>query len=265
MPAHHQAFVTFLIALCRVRGIPTVFTITKRKTHARGFRQVTAIVTQTRAAFEHMRALLPDHNVHLIVPGSAESLEPDQRDRGKSVLFVGVPWNSRDLERRGVFLFFDVVRATLKRDPGVRFTLLNRALSQSKLIDRCAAELPKENLEVHHGSSNRMSDWYAKHAAFLVLHKDDACPDPPLSAIEACCCGCAIITTRFNGLAQDLSEARAGVEVEPTASSVTDGILKVLSAPAAFQANAFALGRERFGKDAFCGAYARIYAAMQGG
>lgn len=265
MPAHHQAFVGFLIWLCWIRRIPTVFTVVKRKTHALGFRQVTAIVTQTRSAFAHMRALLPDNKVHLVVPGSAETLEPVERDRGKSVLFVGIPWNSRDLERRGVFLFFDVVRETLRRDPDVRFTLLNRALSQTELINRHASELPKENLEVHHGSSNRMSDWYGKHTAFLILHKDDACPDPPLSAIEACCCGCAIVTTRFNGLSKDFSEGRAGVEVEPSAASVTEGILKVLSAPLGFRANAFALGRERYAEAAFCRAYAEIYAAVEGG
>jgi len=263
MPANYQAFVALLTWLCHVRRIPTIFTVTKRKTHALGFGTVSAVVAQTRPAYDELRGMLPPERVHLVVPGSAETVAPDARARGKTVLFVGVPWSSSDLERRGVFLFFDVVRETLKRDPEVRFTLLNRALSQASLLERLTAELPPGSVELQHGSSDRMSVWYGKHSAFLVLHGDGACPDPPLSAIEACCCGCAIVTTPFNGLARDLVVAGAGVEVAPSPQALAEGILTVLGDEARFRANAFELGRTQYDERAFSAAYQRLYERLQ--
>lgn len=264
MPAHHQAFVALLLWLCWMRRVPTILTIMKRKTRTYGLGRASILVMQTRAAFEQMRAALPNGDVRLVVPGSAETTPNDGHDRGKTVLFVGVPWNDRDLERRGVLLFFDVVRETLRRDPEVHFTLLNRAQRQEALLNRLAAEFPRQSLSVHHGSFSPIADWYAKSSVFLVLHLDSACPDPPLSAIEACCCGCAVVTTRFNGLSQDFVEAGAGIETDTTATAVTDGILRVLAAPASFRENALSLGRAQYSEAAFCRAYAEIYAALQG-
>jgi glycosyltransferase involved in cell wall biosynthesis len=263
MPARYQAYVALLTWLCHVRGIPTVFTVTKRKSRALGFNTVSAVVAQTRTVYQDLSAVLPAERVHLVVPGSAESVPPSPVSRGKTVLFVGVPWSSADLERRGVFLFFDVVRETLRRDPDVRFTLLNRALPQRQLLERLRADLPPQSLEIHHGSSDRMSEWYGKHAVFLVLHRDESCPDPPLSAVEACCCGCAVVTTPFNGIAQDLVSAGAGVQTEPTAPALADGIIAALGDEARLRANAFELGRTRYDESAFFRAYQRLYQRLQ--
>jgi len=263
MPAHHQAYVALLTWLCHMRRIPTVFTVTKRKSRALGFNTVSAVVAQTRAVYDDLRPLLPTERVHLIVPGSAESVPASTLPRGKTVLFVGVPWSTADLERRGVFLFFDVVRETLRRDPEVRFTLLNRALPQRELLERLRADLPPDSLEIHHGSSDRMSEWYGKHSVFLVLHRDELCPDPPLSAVEACCCGCAVVTTPFNGIARDLVSAGAGVEVQPTPQAVADGIISALRDEARLRSNAFELGRTRYDESAFFRAYQRLYQQLQ--
>jgi glycosyltransferase involved in cell wall biosynthesis len=263
MPARHQRFVAWLTWLCRLRGVPTVFTVAQRKSTATGFRDVTVVVAQTPSMYERMRTLLPDQVVRYVVPGSAETVPADRGTRGKTVLFVGVPWSDRDLEKRGVFLFFDVVRETLRRDPQVRFTLLNRALPQAERLERLAAEFPRENLEIHHGSSDRMSEWYGKHSVFLVLHRDDTCPDPPLSAVEACCCGCAIVTTRFNGIAEELTAEGAGIEVETSPQSIAAGILTALADEDRFRMKAFTLGRTRYDERAFWRAYERIYAEAQ--
>jgi glycosyltransferase involved in cell wall biosynthesis len=264
MPAHYQRFVALLTWLCHVRGVPTIFTVTKRTARALAFANVSIVVAQTRAAHEELTRLLPGREVRLVVPGSAETVEPEPAPRGKKVLFVGVPWSDRDLQRRGVFMFFEVVRRTLELDPDVRFTLLNRAQSQVALLDRLAAELPPGALDVRHGSSDRMSEWYGKHSAFLVLHLDGACPDPPLSAVEASCCGCAVVTTRFNGLAPELTEAGAGVEVAATPEAIARGIVEVLRDEARFRAGAFELGRTRFGEQAFFRAYQELYARAEG-
>ena len=263
MPARYQAYVALLTWLCHVRKIPTIFTVTKRKSTALGFGTVSAVVAQTRTVYEDLRALLPPERVHFVIPGSAESVTASPRSRGKTVLFVGVPWSSADLERRGVFLFFDVVRETLRRDPEVRFTLLNRALPQRELLERLRAELPPQSLEIHHGSSDRMSEWYLEHSVFLVLHRDASCPDPPLSAVEACCCGCAVVTTPFNGIAGDLVSAGAGLEVEPTAQALADGIIAALGDEARLRANAFELGRTQYDEHAFFRAYQRLYERLQ--
>ncbi|MEO8177338.1 MAG: glycosyltransferase [Deltaproteobacteria bacterium] len=263
MPARHQRFVAWLTWLCRLRGAPTIFTVAQRTSSALGFHNVNVVVLQTRSAYERMRELLPGKAVRLIVPGSAETLAPDGRKRGKTVLFVGVPWSDADLEKRGVFSFFDVVRETLRRDSEVRFTLLNRALPQAARLDELAAEFPRANLTIHHGSFDRMSDWYGKHSVFLVLHRDDACPDPPLSAVEACCCGCAIVSTQFNGLAAELSEATAGVEVDTTAEAIADGIFLVLADEERFRGNALTLGKARYDEQAFWREYEKVYAEAQ--
>jgi glycosyltransferase involved in cell wall biosynthesis len=264
MPARHTTYVTFLIRLCEWRGVRTVFTLLKnQEPQIRCAGNATALIAQTEQALGKVRSILPTHPfVELIHCGTAEQASPGVERESQTALFIGVPWRRGDFKRRGIELFFDTVARSAQTGDSIDFLLQNRALPHAEEFDRRAARLSADKLRVQHGSVTSIADAFSAAAVFLCLHTDDQCPDPPLSVIEACACGCPVVSTRFNSLAEDIESAGAGEIVEPTAEGILAGIRRILANPEPYRAAALKLGREKFSEQVFALAYERIYARL---
>jgi glycosyltransferase involved in cell wall biosynthesis len=264
MPAKHNRYMSLLLIFCKMRRIPTIFTLLKsNEDQISCARHADIIVAQTKYAMEKAKKLLPMHrNIYLISCGTPEVRKFQVDKREKDVLFVGIPWKRNDLERRGVQLLFNTIEYIQEIDDDVHFTILNRALNNSSIIDNMASSISSERVDIIHGSVPDISTYYSKSSVFLCLHLDFLCPDPPLSVIEACACGCPIITTRFNSLSEDIQKAGAGVIVETNPQSVAKAINEVFSKEDLYSQNALLLAKEHFDEKVFFDSYNKLYGLL---
>jgi glycosyltransferase involved in cell wall biosynthesis len=264
MPARHYNYIALIFRLCKFFNIPTIYTLLKNNDEQIFCgRMADVVVAQTRAAYERCTILLEGYSQSdLIYAGSAESIDSSVTRKKKEILFVGVPWKKSDLKRRGVLLFFEVIKQVLLKDTEVHFTLLNRALTNAPLLDDLAQDIPKENLSIIHETVFSINRYFSLSSVFLILHLDELCPDPPLSAIEAIACGCPVITTKYNSLAEEIASSMAGIRVESDSDSIAQGILQVLAKVETYSKNALKLGSEYFDEMQFCKSYYKIYKGL---
>ena len=264
MPARHYHYLTFLFRVCRLFNIQTIYTLLKNNDEQIYCgRLADAVIAQTRTTLERCMELLKGYTQsHLIYTGSSETHDSSVTRKKKEVLFIGVPWKSDDLKRRGVLLFFEVIKKVLSKDKEVHFTLLNRALPNAPLLDLLSQDVPGENLTIMHESVSNINRYYSVSSAFLILHLDELCPDPPLSAIEAIACGCPVITTQYNSLAADIDSSLAGKLVDSDSDSIAEGIIEVLKKGKIYRRNALKLGSEYFDEKKFCKSYYNIYKGL---
>ncbi|MCX2981301.1 glycosyltransferase family 1 protein [Halieaceae bacterium IMCC14734] len=263
MPAKHTKYVKALIFLCRLMGHTTVFTLLKSSDD-----QIVCssnsdrIVTQSQWSTTRARTLLERKDrIREIVPGSVEFENHLIERRPRTVLFVGVPWKRSDFEKRGVYFFFELVKETFEVDKSIEFILVNRSITNRDYIEELAGNT-KGNLTIEHKSVEKMGDLFSSVSIFLCLHQNMECPDPPLSVIEAISCGCPIISTKFNSVADDIETSNCGDIVAVDASSFAESITRISDNSGPYLDNARRLGSSSYQIARFKEKYNTLYSEL---
>lgn len=261
MPTKYPYYIYMLLFFCKVFRIPTIYTLLKNNINQiLCSRHAKVIVTQTGLTFQNAKTLLPNHdNIHLIHCGTSKFKKSEVNRKRDEILFIGIPWKQEDFSRRGVYLLFDTIDHMDKIGSQIHFTVLNRALSNSSIIDEMASRFTKSRITVKHGSVSDIENYYSSNSLFLCLHLDDLCPDPPLSVIEACSCGCPIVTTKHNTISDIILREQAGVVVDENPISIAEGIETVCKRMSTYSENALRTAQTYFSEKHFCHSYFKLY------
>jgi len=178
------------------------------------------------------------------------------------ILFASWPEDPRELEGRGVLALVALAR----RCPDVEVVLLRRQWGTfaETTAALAALNLPS-NVRIEDLGSRTMSDMYAGVHACAALFAPGYGKSSPNSLIESLACGRPVLVTANCGIAESVTDAAAGLCVEPDVDDLAAavGVLRQRWPEASVRART--LAEQAFSEEAFVAGYEAVYEVVRNG
>jgi glycosyltransferase involved in cell wall biosynthesis len=205
---------------------------------------------------------ISDERIQWILPPvDIERFAPTNPPDGRfTVLFASSPEEPSWLEARGVPLILDA--ASLR--PQMHFRLLWRPWGRSlATVQQWICDRGLRNVELAVGRVTDMATEYARSHVTIAPFADYARSKPaPNSIMESLACGRPVLVTETVGLADMVTEARAGLVSPASGEAIAEHLDGFEREWWSFARNSRALAERSFGIERFITAYEILYAKV---
>lgn len=174
-----------------------------------------------------------------------------------TALFASSPNRADQLQARGVYAILD---AAAER-PQIRFHLVWRPWGDSlEAVKKQITKRQLTNVELHCGRFLNMSHRYQQaHVTLAPFVHIETCKPTPNSLLESLACGRPVILSPQVGIADLVSEHRAGVVCTPLGERIIDALDEAYNSWTTMSKNARHLAETTFGCDTFLDRYRGMY------